>query len=151
MQQQIDRCGDCHSCCKSFGEISSNLIELINLDIQYEYGRCNKLCSDNRCTIYETRPKSCAEFECLYVESDLPIEFLPETVGFVTDLRIDAKGSFLNIVPNESRKHKIDPQTFYDENYDNINVMKTTAEDVWSVKIINININSDMGEIDIEC
>ena len=31
--QQIDRCGDCHSCCKSFGWIDDNQITLFELDI----------------------------------------------------------------------------------------------------------------------
>ena len=104
MEQQIDRCGDCHSCCKSFGWIDDNQIKLIELDIQYEWDRCSKLCDNNRCTIYDKRPQTCSDFECLYVESDLPEEYLPDKIGFVTEMRIDAEGHFLNIVPNQSAK-----------------------------------------------
>ena len=137
--QQIDRCGDCYSCCKSFGEVGSR-IEAIQLDIEYEWGRCNKLCDNNRCTIYDKRPKPCSTFECLYVESDLPEEYLPEKVGFVTSMRVDAEGHFLNIVPNESAKYNIDPTDFYWENKDNIDVMRKTAEEVWSVKVHTVNV-----------
>ena len=129
MQQQIDRCGDCHSCCKSFGWIDNNQIRLIELDIQYEWDRCNKLCDNNRCTIYDNRPKTCSDFECLYVESDLPEEYLPEKVGFVTDLRRDEHGLFLNIVPNESKKYNIDARKFGEENIENI-----TSQDLSGVK-----------------
>jgi len=145
MEQQIDRCGDCHSCCKSFGWIDDNQIKLIDLDIQYEWDRCNKLCDNNRCTIYSTRPQSCNDFECLYVESDLPEEYLPDTIGFVTNLRYDQKGHFLNIVPNESGKTGVTPEEFWTNNYENIHVMKTTAEEVWAVPVYAINIATASG------
>lgn len=151
MQQQIDRCGDCHSCCKSFGWIDNNQIRLIELDIQYEWDRCNKLCDNNRCTIYDNRPKTCSDFECLYVESDLPEEYLPEKVGFVTDLRKDEHGLFLNIVPNESKKYNIDARKFGEENIENILVMKKTAEEMWSVPVKQINVSCINGEHLLEC
>lgn len=151
MQQQIDRCGDCHSCCKSFGWIDDNQIRLIELDIQYEWDRCNKLCDNNRCTIYDNRPKTCSDFECLYVESDLPEEYLPEKVGFVTDLRRDEHGLFLNIVPNESKKYNIDARKFGEENIENILVMKKTAEEMWSVPVKQINVSCINGEHLLEC
>lgn len=151
MQQQIDRCGDCHSCCKSFGWIDNNQIRLIELDIQYEWDRCNKLCDNNRCTIYDNRPKTCSDFECLYVESDLPEEYLPEKVGFVTDLRRDEHGLFLNIVPNESKKYNIDARKFGEENIENILVMKKTAEEMWSVPVKQINVSCINGEHLLEC
>lgn len=151
MQQQIDRCGDCHSCCKSFGWIDDNQIRLIELDIQYEWDRCNKLCDNNRCTIYDNRPKTCSDFECLYVESDLPEEYLPEKVGFVTDLRRDEHGLFLNIVPNESKKYNIDARKFGEENMENILVMKKTAEEMWAFPVKQINVSCINGEHLIEC
>jgi len=151
VQQQIDRCGDCHSCCKSFGWIDNNQIRLIELDIQYEWDRCNKLCDNNRCTIYDNRPKTCSDFECLYVESDLPEEYLPEKVGFVTDLRRDEHGLFLNIVPNESKKYNIDARKFGEENIENILVMKKTAEEMWSVPVKQINVSCINGEHLLEC
>ena len=149
IEQQIDRCGDCYSCCKSYSSLSDNQIELIDLDIQYEFDRCSKLCSNNRCTIYDKRPKTCSNYECLYVESDLPEEYLPEKVGFVTQLRRDGEGLFLNIVPNESKKYNIDPHKFYNENKDNILVMKKTAEEMWFLPVKDIIITTYNGEIQV--
>lgn len=145
MEQQIDRCGDCHSCCKSFGWIDDNQIKLIELDIQYEWDRCSKLCDNNRCTIYDKRPQTCSDFECLYVESDLPEEYLPEKIGFVTEMRMDAEGHFLNIVPNQSAKSGVTPEEFWENNYKNIHVMITTAEEVWAIKVHTINISTASG------
>jgi|TARA_B110000977_G_scaffold100080_1_gene131368 hypothetical protein len=145
MEQQIDRCGDCHSCCKSFGSVSSNRIEIIELGIDYKWSRCNKLCDNNRCTIYSTRPQTCTDFECVYVESNLPEEYLPDTIGYVTDLRVDNGGHFLNIIPHESGKSGVTPTEFWKNNYKSIHVMKTTAEEVWSVVVHSINIATASG------
>jgi Fe-S-cluster containining protein len=119
------------------------------LDIQYEWDRCNKLCDNNRCTIYDNRPKTCSDFECLYVESDLPEEYLPEKVGFVTNLRRDEYGLFLNIVPNESKKYNIDARKFGEENMENILVMKKTAEEMW-FRLGTMHVSSQCGFVHTE-
>jgi len=146
MEQQIDRCGDCHSCCKSFGALQSNQIQLIDLGIQYEWGRCNKLCDNNRCTIYETKPQSCSDYECVYVESDLPVEYIPERVGFVTNLRTYKNVHYLDVTPNESRKHNFTSEQFFRDNYRNIITMKETAEEIWSVTVPMIRVCTAAGE-----
>lgn len=150
-EQQINRCGDCYSCCKSYASVNPNEIEVVRLDVKYDWGRCNKLCDNNRCTIYENRPRTCSDFECLYVESDLPEQYLPERVGFVTQLRKTNDEFQLHIVPNESRKYNIDPKKFHDDNLDNILVMKQTAEETWSVIVRHISVQCHSGGIRYEC
>ena len=148
--QQIDRCGDCHSCCKSFGFLDENKIVIKSLDIHYEWGRCNKLADNNRCSIYDDRPKTCSKFKCLYIESDLPKKYLPKNIGFVTQLKRDKNGPFLTIVPHESKKTNVDPRDFWNNNYKNILVMKETAERMWSIDIPSIKIACARDEIAIK-
>jgi Fe-S-cluster containining protein len=82
-------CGDCHAnCCKQNGHEFAVLLRgdeirrfapfSIDVPIQqhgagvvrervlpYVAGRCQFLGADDRCTIYEDRPASCREFECV--------------------------------------------------------------------------------------
>lgn len=151
-EQQIDRCGDCHSCCKSFSDVSTsgvyedpNLISALN--ITYEYDRCNQLNSDNRCIIYEKRPNTCRSFECLYVESDLPEKYLPENVGFVTNVRRDISiGTYLQITINNSKSRNINADSWIDENIKNIIFMKDTAEEMWDIPIDKIGVSCYNGD-----
>jgi Fe-S-cluster containining protein len=151
-EQQIDRCGDCHSCCKSFSDVSTsgvyedpNLISALN--ITYEYDRCNQLNSDNRCIIYEKRPNTCRSFECLYVESDLPEKYLPENVGFVTNVRRNnSLGINLQITINRSKSRNINADSWIDENIKNIIFMKDTAEEMWDMPIDKIAVSCYNGD-----
>ena len=151
-EQQIDRCSDCHSCCKSFSDIGTsgvyedpNLISALN--ITYEYDRCNQLNSDNRCSIYEKRPNTCRSFECLYVESDLPEKYLPENVGFVTNVRRDISiGTYLQITINNSKSRNINVDSWIDENIKNIIFMKDTAEEMWDIPIDKIGVSCYNGD-----
>jgi Fe-S-cluster containining protein len=151
-EQQIDRCGDCHSCCKSFSDVGTsgvyedpNLISALN--ITYEYDRCNQLNSDNRCIIYEKRPNTCRSFECLYVESDLPEKYLPENVGFVTNVRRNnSLGINLQITINRSKSRNINADSWIDENIKNIIFMKDTAEEMWDMPIDKIAVSCYNGD-----
>jgi len=151
IEQQIDRCGDCHSCCKSFGILGygdvyedPNLISALN--ITYEYDRCNQLNSDNLCKIYKKRPSTCRSFECLYVESDLPEKYLPENVGFVTNVRRDREiGIFLAVTINQSRHKNINPDVWFEENVEHIKVMRGTAEEIWDMPIDKIGVSCYNG------
>jgi len=143
MMQQIDRCGDCHSCCKSFSDIGDDDPRLISaLDITYEYDRCSQLNSDNRCKIYKERPSTCSSFECLYVESDLPEKYLPENIGFVTNVRGNyGFGINLQITPHQSKSRNLNVDVWIDENMEHIKVMKDTAEDMWDMPIDTIAVS----------
>lgn len=136
--QQLEKCEDCYSCCKAFGYLKEGLS-----DIGPNYNRCSKLCENNRCTIYESRPDVCADYKCLYIDVNLPNTHLPERVGFVSDLRSGPNGKYLNIVPNESATFNIDPATFYLDNIENIIAMKKAVEKQWTIKINVINVSCE--------
>jgi len=74
------KCVGCGLCCKVFNfahdpkapkHIDEFLGELTIVPIGY--GRCNHLGDDNRCKIYDTRPKMCREFNCW--EHDLRVAY----------------------------------------------------------------------------
>lgn len=149
IQQQFDRCGDCHSCCKSFSDIGGGddprLISA--LDITYEYDRCSQLNSDNRCNIYEKRPKTCSAFECLYLESDLPEKYIPRDIGFVTNVRGNyGFGINLQITPHQSKSRDLNVDVWVEENIEHIKVMKDTAEDMWGMPIDKIAVSCYNGD-----
>jgi len=138
--QQISKCEDCYSCCKAFGELDSELN-----DIGPKWNRCTKLCSNNRCTIYDSRPDPCGTYKCLYIDLKINKEYLPERIGFVTDLRSGPSGKYLNIIPNESGTYNIDPAEFYIDNIENIMTMKKESESQFSIHIDVINVSCEKG------
>ena len=138
--QQISKCEDCYSCCKSFGKLNDEL-----KDIGPQWNRCVKLCSNNRCTVYESRPNGCSTYKCLYIDLDISNDYLPERVGFVTDLRSGPSGKYLNIIPNESGTYNIDPAKFYIDNIENIMTMKKETESQFSIHIDVINVSCKKG------
>lgn len=63
-------CGDCTICCDvppipSMGKPANTMC-----------GNC-----DNGCTIYNSRPKSCREFECCYATNDWNVALRPDNCG----------------------------------------------------------------------
>ena len=84
----VSPCGDCRAnCCRQNGHDFAVLLRgdeirrfaPFSIDVQIEHdgrliservlpyvaGRCQFLGSDDRCTIYDDRPASCREFECV--------------------------------------------------------------------------------------
>jgi hypothetical protein len=60
-------CGSCTFCCKNIPSHRQNP-EDFELDHNYD---CNKLC-ENGCSVYENRPQSCRDYECLYTLNYFP-------------------------------------------------------------------------------
>ena len=80
-------CGDCNACCKRF--------KIPEIKWMGDGGKpsntlCNKYC--NGCTIYEERPKVCADYQCLWlkinsVNNSLPVSMRPDNC----DVMVTAK------------------------------------------------------------
>lgn len=66
-------CGDCALCCH-LGEIP---------DVKAFNAWCTHCSSQQRCDIYETRPRPCRDFHCHYLLSDLGEEWYPRDCGFI--------------------------------------------------------------------
>lgn len=71
-------CGGCTLCCKV----------LPVPDLNKDAGtRCKHSVMGKGCGIYETRPRSCRSYHCLWLENEaaLPDRFRPDRCGFVID------------------------------------------------------------------
>jgi len=66
-------CGTCTACCTLMA------IEELN---KPEFTDCAHICG-SRCAIYEERPKSCADWDCLWLYGYLPDRFRPERSALV--------------------------------------------------------------------
>lgn len=73
------RCGACKACCELFPIV--------------EIGKpAGKLCPHycDGCSIHETKPKSCAEYDCAYLQSeDAPESLRPDRCGIVFTKKSD--------------------------------------------------------------
>lgn len=79
-------CGECRLCCK--------LMRIHELD-KPPYTWCGNACSKG-CGIYEDRPQSCREFECIWLGSQgtnhaMAVEFKPSVCGAVMTTTKDGK------------------------------------------------------------
>ena len=73
-------CKECGgTCCKTmYGVVLDD-----DSALWFENGRCPNLTADNRCGIYETRPRACREFDC-----SKDADFLRENPKVVTVLTV---------------------------------------------------------------
>jgi len=91
----FNRCGDCTACCESLGfthkeyeliypPIKEQRAEIDALGIEFPFGSvCNKTC-ESGCSIYESRPQICREFECsFYKYEDMQEKYRPSICGFL--------------------------------------------------------------------
>lgn len=73
-------CGGCTACCSTVPVKEIGLGAFI---------RCQHLRSPAEskigCSIYQTRPRSCLQWACTWLISDLPDEFKPNRIGVVVD------------------------------------------------------------------
>jgi|MDTB01.3.fsa_nt_gb hypothetical protein len=69
-------CGDCTLCCK--------LPAIKDFKVGYKW--CEHCNIGKGCNIYETRPKPCIDFNCIWKDERTNIELKPNKVGFyITD------------------------------------------------------------------
>ena len=75
----MSRCGDCTACCTMYP------IESINKPINSPCPNC-----DRGCLIWETKPQTCHDYECAYLQSEnLPVELRPDKCGIIFDKKND--------------------------------------------------------------
>lgn len=68
-------CGSCNMCCKVL------TIEELKKDAG---PLCGKWCAPGGCSIYETRPQVCRDFECEWLmEREMPVKLKPNEVGTI--------------------------------------------------------------------
>ena len=108
-------CGDCNMCCK-LPEI--NFKELKKKSFEW----CKNCEIGVGCKIYDTRPKGCKDFYCLYH-------------GGMTNLKPNKVGFFIYIEREESTKHKI--LTIYTELSRLKNIPKLIMNDPDGHKLVN--------------
>lgn len=80
-------CGECNACCKRY-----NITDAFwRSDDKPRNTLCEKWC--NGCEIYEERPKSCSDFECVWLKiskaRDLSINLRPDKVGGMVTARME--------------------------------------------------------------
>lgn len=84
-------CGDCTQCCKLIG------VE----ELQKPPGKwCELVQIGKSCKSYDTRPKSCRDFECLWLQSVMPDELRPDRIKAVFSSTVDGQRSVVYIDPN---------------------------------------------------
>lgn len=77
------QCGDCTLCCKILG-----VAELNKKAREY----CPHCEINQGCKIYQTRPKECSDFQCLWLLGEIPEDLKPNKTGvMLTDLKIELK------------------------------------------------------------
>lgn len=95
------RCGDCSLCCTYLSVRRSD-----NKSNWKESWKHCKNCSGHKCIIYEKRPDSCRNFECLWLQSsDVPKRFRPDRVRAV--LATSAEGNAIVVHCLEKDRHRI--------------------------------------------
>lgn len=91
-------CGECTMCCKLLG------VEEIGKAPNQWCGHC---AIGSGCQIYATRPKSCQEFECLWLQTpDMPEELRPDRSKVVLWMTTDNKRLIAGVDPARPDAYK---------------------------------------------
>lgn len=69
-------CDGCTACCTILPIEDTQLIKLENVTCTH---------CDKGCTIYESRPESCVNFECVYIQDGYSEEIRPDKSGVIFD------------------------------------------------------------------
>lgn len=86
-------CSDCTMCCKILG------VKELNKEPNENCVHCN---AGKGCQIYETRPQTCREFNCLWLQNELmPEEMRPDRTHVV--LSVPTDGESLVALVDEKR------------------------------------------------
>ena len=92
----MNECGHCRACCESLGfthkgyeliypPIVEQRDEIAREGIEFPFGSvCNKVC-ETGCSIYESRPQICKDFECSFYKLELPEKYRPNSCGFLAE------------------------------------------------------------------
>jgi hypothetical protein len=73
-QTFVPSCGECSACCTTLG-----VPELEKAPGE----RCKHLKPTGGCGIYDTRPASCRDFECMFLQVKMPTKFRPDKLKVV--------------------------------------------------------------------
>jgi len=106
----MNECGDCTECCKGvlgFADTSTDGIIVTSGVGIIENQSCIKY--NGECTIYETRPQTCRNFNCLYIRDDLAEWLKPNKCGFIMYYSKELNNT-VNIV--QSKDFPINDQSF---------------------------------------
>ena len=90
------KCGTCTLCCKIVG------VEELNKPQNTE---CH-FCKNDQCSIYDTRPKSCRDFNCLLLLGLLPDELQPQKVNAVFAMTGDQKRVIVHVEDTKTEYFK---------------------------------------------
>ena len=79
-----NECGSCYGCCKALA------IDDLGDAIKPANELCSNYCKGAGCTIYDRRPKSCSDYDCLWLVAkhrgqDVAPELRPDQCGIVFD------------------------------------------------------------------
>lgn len=99
------QCGDCTLCCKLVGVEELNKPQ--NVWCQY--------CNNGTCNIYQLRPKSCRDFDCLWLQGLIPEDFKPNKIHLVFAMTTDGKRLVLHKDPTWPDTYKEGPVGEYIE------------------------------------
>ena len=67
-------CGECMACCKSLPIDDIKLVKANNVICQH---------CDKGCRIYDDRPESCVNFNCVFIEDGYDISLRPDKTGVI--------------------------------------------------------------------
>jgi hypothetical protein len=92
-------CGECNVCCI----IAEFTVQEHGFD-KKTYNRCPKLTDnicESQCTIYDNRPKQCAEFTCLWIDGFGNEEDQPNKNHLLTCVRTFNNGTWIIAIENK--------------------------------------------------
>lgn len=70
----INQCEECNLCCK--------LLPINDTQLTKPQGILCEHC-DGGCSIYDTKPVSCTNFDCVYIEDSLDSSLRPDKIGII--------------------------------------------------------------------
>jgi hypothetical protein len=92
------RCDKCKACCKVY----------FIPELKKPANQLCKHCPTAGCKIYHSRPKTCREFKCLWLEGRFPDSFRPDKIGVVFKHGLILRGIPL-VVAHELYRGAFDP------------------------------------------
>lgn len=89
-EPNMRQCGDCSLCCTVMAV--SEIAKPGNC-------RCDKLTTLGRCSVYNTKPQSCTEFKCLWLQGMMPEDLKPSRSRVVGAVNGDGTIVVLHVSP----------------------------------------------------
>jgi hypothetical protein len=99
----MNDCGTCTLCCKLMG--------VVELD-KPACAWCRHVDRSRGCTIYESRPPSCADYECVWLVSQrlpapLPPELRPDRSRVMLNMSLDGSAVVAHVDPARPHAHTV--------------------------------------------